>query len=527
MPPQSQKKAAARKKKNAPKAPKVKAEKQAKQAKQQNSRGSKRSHKEVQFEYDNSDPEKPFPVGLKLLAKYQDTMQQVQIVERKEMETATNGKTVDDPEEFFLETHEKSGLAVVDPNVDYSKHKYIYYIHFIDWDRRMDMWVKRNKLVLSSTYAEAVEEEEQKKQKNAEKGKGKDGDGAKSGDGKAKHGSGKDAHKGKAAPSGGGNAQGHGHHGSFTEEDIKAHEEATKVKNVDIIVLGRFEMHTWYYSPFPTEYAKYSKLHFCEFCLAFFGVAAELVRHEARCPLRHPPGNEIYRSKETNVNVCMFEVDGARESIYCQNLCYIAKLFLDHKTLEYDCTPFLFYILCETTDRGCHVVGYFSKEKVSVAKYNLACILVLPCHQQKGYGKLLISISYELSKIEKKVGSPEKPISDLGKVSYMSYWTSTLVELLTSQPVSGELTVDQISRKTCMTTVDIIETLKERKILVWYRGKWTFSLSRLNQLKEQLQERQKRRIERLNKDPHLLYVAPCRAERLHWTPYHATKKARN
>lgn len=68
--------------------------------------------------------------------------------------------------------------------------------------------------------------------------------------------------------------------------------------------------------------------------------------------------------------------------MYCENLSYIAKLFLDHKTLEYDCFPFLYYVLCEVDSKGCHIVGYFSKEKVSLAKYNLACILTLPCHQR-------------------------------------------------------------------------------------------------------------------------------------------------
>ena len=47
--------------------------------------------------------------------------------------------------------------------------------------------------------------------------------------------------------------------------------------------------------------------------------------------------------------------------IYCQNLCLIAKMFLDHKTLYYDVEPFLFYVIAEYDDKGYHFVGYFSK----------------------------------------------------------------------------------------------------------------------------------------------------------------------
>ena len=47
--------------------------------------------------------------------------------------------------------------------------------------------------------------------------------------------------------------------------------------------------------------------------------------------------------------------------IYCQNLCLLAKLFLDHKTLYFDVEPFLFYILTEVDKYGAHLVGYFSK----------------------------------------------------------------------------------------------------------------------------------------------------------------------
>jgi len=54
-------------------------------------------------------------------------------------------------------------------------------------------------------------------------------------------------------------------------------------------------------------------------------------------------------------------VDGKKAQMYCQNLCMLAKMFLDHKTLLYDVEPFLFYVLTEYEDNAYHLVGYFSK----------------------------------------------------------------------------------------------------------------------------------------------------------------------
>lgn len=60
-----------------------------------------------------------------------------------------------------------------------------------------------------------------------------------------------------------------------------------------------------------------------------------------------PPGLEIYRDEKCS----MFEVSGLTERIYCENLCLIAKLFLDHKNIRFDCGPFLFYVLIEITNK--------------------------------------------------------------------------------------------------------------------------------------------------------------------------------
>lgn len=88
--------------------------------------------------------------------------------------------------------------------------------------------------------------------------------------------------------------------------------------------------------------------------------------------------------------------------IYCQNLCLLAKLFLDHKTLYYDVEPFLFYVLTKNDEKGCHLVGYFSKVKIlkvgllNVCNVLLSLILLPTAKKNQKLGKNPISLEVTL-----------------------------------------------------------------------------------------------------------------------------------
>ncbi|EMR09977.1 hypothetical protein PNEG_01736 [Pneumocystis murina B123] len=229
---------------------------------------------------------------------------------------------------------------------------------------------------------------------------------------------------------------------------------------IQSIQFGNFEIDAWYASPYPEEYSHNKILYICEFCLKYMNSEYVSWRHRLKCPMKCPPGDEIYRDGTLSV----FEVDGRKSTIYCQNLCLLSKMFLQSKTLYYDIEPFLFYIVTEYDDIGCHFVGYFSKEKRSNSDYNVSCILTLPIYQRKGYGNFLIEFSYLLSKREGKIGTPEKPLSYLGLVSYRNYWKIKMCYELCN--LKKPTSIQEISKRTSMTPDDIISALERLDALV-------------------------------------------------------------
>ncbi|KAG2747378.1 hypothetical protein P692DRAFT_20737452 [Suillus brevipes Sb2] len=265
--------------------------------------------------------------------------------------------------------------------------------------------------------------------------------------------------------------------------------EIARVKNLNRLQIGKHEVEAWYFSPYPKEYAHLPVLYICEFCLAYFPSPMMLSRHRQRCTLFHPPGNEIYRHQDISV----FELDGKRQLSWCRNLSLLSKCFLDHKTLYYDVTPFMYYVMCQRDSTGCHIIGYFSKEKESAENYNVACILTLPQHQRHGFGKLLIEFSYELSKKEGKLGSPEKPLSDLGLLGYRAYWAEVIVELLIN--TTDELSIDDIAQKTSITHADIMNTCTTLQLFKHYKGQHIICLSEaVLEKHEKVRNKRRRRI---------------------------------
>nr|ACO14895.1 Probable histone acetyltransferase MYST1 [Caligus clemensi] len=182
-----------------------------------------------------------------------------------------------------------------------------YYVHYEGFNRRLDEWVPRSR-IRSSNDAEINQENLEDSERKITRNQ------------KRKHDEINHVQK------------------TYAEMDPttaaleKEHEALTKVKYIDRIQFGKYEIDTWYFSPYPEEYGKQPKLWICQYCLKYMKFEKTYRYHSSQCVSRQPPGKEIYRKGTLSI----FETDGKGFKLYCQNLCLLAKLFLDHKTYYFD-----------------------------------------------------------------------------------------------------------------------------------------------------------------------------------------------
>ncbi|KAG9040352.1 hypothetical protein FS837_000761, partial [Tulasnella sp. UAMH 9824] len=202
----------------------------------------------------------------------------------------------------------------------------------------------------------------------------------------------------------------HDHLQSTKEQDLEAameHRRITAKRNFDKVIFGGWEMKTWYYSPYPVaDDAEAPPLSSSSHPPASGrkwrekergGSAEEGLDSPAPGPPTAPPQRAHGRTAEllaasgagrpggsmdqAKLWVCDRCFKYMREGIpwelhtlFCQNLALFGKLFIDVKTIFFDCD-------------NC----------------------------------------YELSRRAGKLGTPARPLSDLGLRGYLSYWVATLV----------------------------------------------------------------------------------------------------
>ncbi|CAF0857274.1 unnamed protein product [Rotaria sp. Silwood1] len=243
----------------------------------------------------------------------------------------------------------------------------------------------------------------------------------------------------------------------MTNDTSKINNTSTTNKARPWIQTGRYEFETVCRSTLcPKEWLQVEKIYVCEYCLKTTIQATSARRHRTKCTQTRPPGCLIYTQKDVNI----FEVCGWKTKTYCEDLCLLATLFIESKVEIKNVHRFRFYVLtvCHN-DNQYEFAGFFSKLQFQ-ERLNLSCLLILPPYRNRGFGSLMVHISYALSRLANiHTGTPERPLSTQGLLCYRKYWKSKIFDYLLTKTNDEQIAINDISKATSISTCDIIETL--------------------------------------------------------------------
>jgi histone acetyltransferase MYST1 len=94
-----------------------------------------------------------------------------------------------------------------------------------------------------------------------------------------------------------------------------------------------------------------------------------------------------------------------------------------------------------------------------------ACIR--PVQLARKYAAHARSTSWNSNCLQLQVGTPERPLSDLGLVSYRGYWTRQLLPLLMVR--EGSVSIKELSEATRIRPDDIITTLTHLNLIQYQK----------------------------------------------------------
>ena len=72
-----------------------------------------------------------------------------------------------------------------------------------------------------------------------------------------------------------------------------------------------------------------------------------------------------------------------------------------------------------------------------------------------------MGVSYELSKREGRIGGPEKPLSELGRKSYLRFWQARVAREVLRTRSKSSLEVQELAERCAMLVDDVVAALKE------------------------------------------------------------------
>lgn len=72
-------------------------------------------------------------------------------------------------------------------------------------------------------------------------------------------------------------------------------------------------------------------------------------------------------------------------------------------------------------------------------------------------------------------GSPEKPLSHLGQVTYFKYWENVVISYIYKNRFNDVITIQDIVNETFITPQDIAETLERLEFIEYDKLTYFFS----------------------------------------------------